>query len=81
MKKKEFELLFVDHQKILIDKFGTFVRTTSRMSDFDGAPDIVTREIVMNEPPLWASWMVLALICMICLALLSRKVKAYEVIK
>ena len=61
--------------------FGTFVRTTSRMSDFDGAPDIVTREIVMNEPPLWASWLVLALICIICLALLSRKVKAYEVIK
>lgn len=61
--------------------FGTFVRTTSRMSDFDGAPDIVTREIVMNEPPLWASWLVLAVICMICLALLSRKVKAYEVIK
>lgn len=60
--------------------FGTFVRTTSRMSDFDGAPDIV-REIVMSEPPLWASWMVLALVCMICLALLSWKVKAYEVIK
>ena len=58
--------------------FGTFVRTTGHMTDFDGT---VAREIVMNEPPLWASWFALGLICLICLALLSRKVKAYEVIK
>jgi len=58
--------------------FGTFVRTTGHMTDFDGS---VGREIVMNEPPLWASWFALGLICMICLALLSRKVKAYEVVK
>lgn len=58
--------------------FGTFVRTTGHMTDFDNG---VAREIVMNEPPLWASWFALGLICMICLALLSRKVKAYEVIK
>ncbi|MDQ1637549.1 MAG: type transport system permease protein [Pyrinomonadaceae bacterium] len=58
--------------------FGTFVRTTGHMTDFDGG---VARDIVMNEPPLWASWLALGLICMICLALLSRKVKAYEVIK
>src|SRR4029078_6663794 len=61
--------------------FGTFVQTTSRMSDYDGAPEIVVRKIVMRKPPLWASWLMLAVICMICLALLSRKVKAYEVIK
>ena len=58
--------------------FGTFVRTTGHMTDFDNG---VVREMVMNEPPLWASWFALGLICMICLALLSRKVKAYEVIK
>jgi ABC-2 type transport system permease protein len=58
--------------------FGTFVRTTGHIADFDGR---VAREIVMNEPPLWASWFALSLICMICLALLSRKVKAYEVVK
>jgi ABC-2 type transport system permease protein len=58
--------------------FGTFVRTTGHVTDFDGS---VAREIVMNEPPLWASWFMLFLICMICLALLSRKVKAYEGIK
>jgi ABC-2 type transport system permease protein len=58
--------------------FGTFVRTTGHMTEFDNG---VVREMVMNEPPLWASWFALGLICMICLALLSRKVKAYEVIK
>lgn len=59
--------------------FGTFVRTTARAvrTGFDGT---IIRESVMNEPPLWASWGMLALVCMICLALLSRKVKAYEVI-
>jgi ABC-2 type transport system permease protein len=58
--------------------FGTFVRTTGHMTEFDNG---VVREMVMNEPPLWASWFALGLICMVCLALLSRKVKAYEVIK
>jgi ABC-2 type transport system permease protein len=36
---------------------------------------------VSSAPPLWASWLVLFLICAACLALLSRKVKAYEVVK
>jgi ABC-2 type transport system permease protein len=59
--------------------FGTFVRTTGtiRLEDFDGT----VREIVLNEPPLWICWGVLFVVCAICLALLSRKVKAYEVVK
>jgi ABC-2 type transport system permease protein len=36
---------------------------------------------VSTAPPLWASWLVLFLICAACLGLLSRKVKAYEVVK
>jgi hypothetical protein len=48
------------------------------MTDWDGR---VGREIILNEPPLWASWFALFVICAICLALLSRKVKAYEVVK
>ena len=32
-------------------------------------------------PPLWASWLAVALICAVCVWLLSRKVRAYEVIK
>jgi ABC-type transport system involved in multi-copper enzyme maturation permease subunit len=58
--------------------FGTFVRATGHITDFDSH---VTREIIMNEPPLWCSWAALFAICAICLALLSRKVKAYEVVK
>lgn len=58
--------------------FGTFVRTTTHVTDFDGR---VARTIVLSEPPLWCSWFVLFLICIICLALLSRKVKAYEVVR
>ncbi|MEO5996064.1 MAG: hypothetical protein ABIN89_05045 [Chitinophagaceae bacterium] len=27
MNKQDFEFLFVDHQKILIDQYGTFIRT------------------------------------------------------
>ncbi|HSB27469.1 MAG TPA: ABC transporter permease subunit [Pyrinomonadaceae bacterium] len=59
--------------------FGTFVQNTGtiRLEDFDGT----VREIVLNEPPLWISWGMLCLICVICLALLSRRVKAYEVVK
>jgi ABC-2 type transport system permease protein len=58
--------------------FGTFVRASGHFTDWDGR---VGREIIVYEPPLWASWFVLFLICAICLALLSRKVKAYEVVR
>jgi ABC-2 type transport system permease protein len=57
--------------------FGTFVRASGHFTEWDGR---VGHEINVNEPPLWASWFVLFVICAICLALLSRKVKAYEVI-
>jgi hypothetical protein len=58
--------------------FGTFVRASGHITDWDGR---VGREIVVYEPPLWASWFALFVVCAICLALLSRKVKAYEVVK
>lgn len=38
-------------------------------------------DLVLREPPLWASWLMLALICAGCLWLLMRKVRAYEVVK
>jgi ABC-type transport system involved in multi-copper enzyme maturation permease subunit len=59
--------------------FGTFVQTSGRIrfEDFDGT----LREIVLNEPPLWCSWAALFVICAICLAILSRRIKAYEVVK
>jgi len=59
--------------------FGTFVRAsgTIRFEDFDGN----AREFIVMEPPLWKCWGMLFLVCAICLALLSRKVKAYEVVR
>ena len=60
--------------------FGMFDRITGTIAirDFD---DNVIREIMLIEPPLWCSWAVLFFVCAICLALLSWKVKAYEVVK
>jgi hypothetical protein len=42
---------------------------------------VIIRQVLRTEPPLWASWLMLFLICALCLWLLSRKVKAYEVVK
>jgi hypothetical protein len=58
--------------------FGTFVQASRHMTSWDGR---VGREIIVNEPPLWASWFALFVVCAICLALLSRRVKAYEVVR
>ena len=59
--------------------FGTFVQTSRQFNVFDGAT--VAREVILNEPPLWSSWFALFVICAICLALLSSRVKAYEVVR
>src|SRR5437764_3760915 len=58
--------------------FGTFVQQAGQVQQMRGG---VIVETPMSEPPLWASWLVLFLICALCLWLLSRKVKAYEVVK
>lgn len=58
--------------------FGTFVQASGHITEWDGR---VGREIIVTEPPLWASWFALFVVCAICLALLSRKVKAYEVVR
>jgi hypothetical protein len=63
---------------ITLGLFGQFQQATTFVTDFDG--EVATR-IALNEPPLLASWTVLFLVSMICLALLSRKVKAYEVVR
>ncbi|MGI9067089.1 MAG: ABC transporter permease subunit [Pyrinomonadaceae bacterium] len=58
--------------------FGTFESEASHVIGFDG--DVPIR-ILVSEPPLWVCWFMLFLICAACLALLSRKVKAYEVVR
>jgi hypothetical protein len=60
--------------------FGTFERV-GEVRQVRGWEGTIVREIVLLEPPLWISWTVLFLICAICLALLSWRVKAYEVVK
>ena len=60
--------------------FGTFDRVgeVRQIRDFEGS---VVREVVLLQPPLWVSWTVLFILCAVCLALLSWRVKAYEVVK
>lgn len=59
--------------------FGSFTREVGRrtIEDFDGN---VISVITITEPPLWVCWGMLFLVCAICLAILSRRVKAYEVV-
>jgi len=66
-------------QNVWAGLFGTFVRQPTAIRAMRNGR--VISSVVMTEPPLWASWMVLFLICALCLLLLSRKVKAYEVVK
>lgn len=58
--------------------FGTFQQTQTTVLDIGG--ELVTLSTV-SEPPLWVSWLAMFVVCAICLALLSWKVKAYEVVK
>jgi len=59
--------------------FGTFVREVVEHREVRNNQMVAVA--FRTEPPLWASWFVLFLICAFCLWLLSRKVKAYEVVK
>ena len=63
--------------------FGLFERQSGTIRGKVTTPvyDNVYMDIALLEPPLWASWLVIALICGVCVWLLSRKVRAYEVIK
>ena len=38
-------------------------------------------DIILLEPPLWASWLVIATVCAICVWLLAYRVRAYEVVR
>ncbi len=63
--------------------FGLFVRETGSLRGTVTNPiyDKQFFDIKLLEPPLWASWLVVALVCAACVWLLARKVRAYEVIK
>ena len=57
--------------------FGTFVRQTGRIRSFSPRRSLF---VDLFEPPLWSAWLMLFLICAICLLILVRKVRAYEVV-
>ena len=63
--------------------FGLFERQSGTVRGKVTTPvyDNVYMDIALLDPPLWASWLVIVLICGVCVWLLSRKVRAYEVIK
>ncbi|MGH9943844.1 MAG: ABC transporter permease [Pyrinomonadaceae bacterium] len=58
--------------------FGVFERKTGEIS-FENEFERV--EITLLEPQLWVSWAVIAAVCGVCLLLLMRRVRAYEVVK
>jgi ABC-2 type transport system permease protein len=63
--------------------FGVFQRQTGAVRGRVTNPiyDGQYVDIVMLEPPLWISWLVVIAVGAFCVWLLSRKVRAYEVIK
>lgn len=63
--------------------FGLFERQTGSIRGRISNPiyDKQYFDIALLEPPLWVSWLVVVLVCALCIWLLSRKVRAYEVIK
>jgi ABC-2 type transport system permease protein len=58
--------------------FGTFARQTGRIR-MNFSP---RRQLFVDlfEPPIWSAWLMLFAICALCLLLLARKVRAYEVV-
>lgn len=58
--------------------FGLFERQTGHIEGMQNGRLI---QITLYEPPLWSSWLALGLLCVFCVLLLMRKVRAYEVVK
>ena len=63
--------------------FGIFEQQAGRVTGRVENPiyDGQLVDIILLEPPLWASWLVTAAVCAICVWLLAYRVRAYEVIK
>jgi ABC-2 type transport system permease protein len=75
--------MWASMNSIWLGLFGLFERQSGSIRGKVTNPiyDEQFFDIALLEPPLWASWLVIALVCAICVWLLSRKVRAYEVIK
>jgi ABC-2 type transport system permease protein len=75
--------LWASINSIWLGLFGLFERQAGNIRGKIDNPiyDGQIVDIVLLEPPLWTSWLVIALVGALCVWLLARKVRAYEVIK
>lgn len=75
--------LWATMNNIWLGLFGLFVREGEHITGTVSNEIYENQyfDIVLMEPPLWASWLVIAFVCGLCLWILARKVRAYEVIK
>lgn len=58
--------------------FGLFTRRTGTYENFRNGQRMVYQ---FADPPLWSAWAVILLLCLLCLFLLARKIRAYEVVR
>lgn len=75
--------LWATMSSIWLGLFGLFERKTGAIRGKVTNPiyDEQYFDIALLEPPLWVSWLLIAIVCAVCIWLLARKVRAYEVIK
>jgi hypothetical protein len=59
--------------------FRTFSPTDTDVVEFRKGR--IVSQVLINQPPLWSHWLMLALICLFCLWLLYTRVRAYEVVR
>ena len=58
--------------------FGIFERQSGRI---EGMVNGRYLNIVLVEPPIWTAWLVLFLLAAVCLLVIARRVRAYEVVR
>ncbi len=75
--------LWATMNSVWLGLFGLFERQTGAVRGRANSPIYQGQyvDIALLEPPLWVSWLVIAAVCGICVWILARKVRAYEVIK
>ena len=75
--------LWATVNNIWLGLFGLFKRQTGSVRGTVTNPIYEKQffDIALLEPPLWASWLVIAVVCAICVLVLTRRVRAYEVIR
>jgi ABC-2 type transport system permease protein len=58
--------------------FGIFERQTGHIQGMVNGRYL---NVVLMEPPLWTAWLVLFILASVCLAVIARRVRAYEVVR